>query len=196
MAYSQTQNLSILNVKTLTLGEGLKLVLAVGSLSFVVLAGQFAQSRGQELSPAATENILASATANEKVVTTQTRAHRKASALDRFAASQVRSYSELLDGLTERAEMVLATSPVTSLQQAELKASLRDLDENLMQTREAIASFEATKSTVSAKEAAFEEEDLRGSLVNLQESANAAQGQLISLDKTSDQGFKISRTGQ
>lgn len=192
---------SLPNLKAVTLSEGLRLGLIVGSLSFVVLAGQFAQSRGQELSTEATQNIMASAATAEHATTRAIRAHHKSSMLERYTAAQVRTYGELLDGLTERAEIVLTNNDVSPDQVLHLKAALRDLDETLMQTREALASVQMMKPDVSAKEAAFEDEDLRGSLVNLQNAASVAQGLLISLDRFGgsgfdDQGLRVSRTGQ
>ncbi len=180
---THAQTLSALSLKTFSLSESLRLGLIVGSLSFVILAGQFAQSRGQELTPAAQQTILASATTGMSATAHQVRAQHQATSLERFAISQVRTYGELLDGLTERAELVLSLNMVSPQQQDELKASLRDLDENLMNTRDALKSYQAMRTNLSAKEEAFEDEDLRGSLVNLQQSASEAQGLLIGLDQ-------------
>ncbi len=191
------------HLKSFTFPEGLRLSLIVGSLSFVILAGQYAQSRGQELSNEAAEQIVASAAAAERVTArsvSSAQSQRKITPLEKFAVSQVRSYGELLDGLTERAETVIATSNVSEFDQAQLKATLRGLDEDLMTTREALAQVQSATSKWTSKEIAFAEEDLRGSLLNLQASASDAQGQLIQLDRggqtESVQVFKVSRIGQ
>ncbi len=174
------------NLKAFTLPEGLRLSVIVGSLSFVILAGQFAQSRGQELSRAASDQIVASVAAADQASETSiasARSHRKVSALEKFAVSQARTYTELLDGLTERAEVVLSTTRVSGTDQVQLKAALRALDEDLMTAREALARYQAASRKSTAKELAFAEEDLRGSLLNLQASASDAQGQMIQLDR-------------
>ena len=170
------------NLKAFSLTEGLRLGLIVGSLSFVILAGQFAQSRGQELSAAATQNILASAS-GAQAANQAARPHHKATTLERYANKQVHVYSQLLDGLTERAEILMASGNVSNEQAIQLKTSLRDLDETLMQTREALKSSLHASENQSAKEAAFEEEDLRGTLTNLQDAASVAQGEIINLDR-------------
>lgn len=195
------------NLRAFSWGEGLRLMLIVGSLSIVSLAGQLAQSRGQELTKEATATIVASAAqaqiANAKAIQ-DARPRHKVTAFEKFAVSQVRSYSELLDGLTERAEMIIATSDVSTSQSETLKTSLRSLDENLMTAREALMQLQSKRTPKNAKELAFVEEDLRASLLAVQSAASDAQGHMSGLDLTPHDGltideaqsFKVSRIGQ
>jgi chromosome segregation ATPase len=175
------------NLRAFSWTEGLRLSLIVGSLSFVILAGQFAHSRNQELSEAAARSIVnASRTHSAQAVVIHT--HHRVTASERYARTQIQNFSELLDGLTERAEIVLSTVRAADSESANLKTSLQKLDEDLMTAREALVRFQKTSDR-------FSEEDLRESVLALQDSASRAQGQLVSLDQP-DQGFKVSRIGQ
>ena len=159
-------------------------MVTVGCLSIIFLAGQLAQSRGTDLSEAQRTRIV---TAVATQAPKPTVAHRLTPA-ERFARSQIQMFSETLDGLTERAEVIIATTPVTPDDANELKRSLLQLDQDLMGAREAYARY-------SKKNDKFNEEDLRESLMAVQDSASRAQGQLITLDQPT-QGLKVTRTGQ
>lgn len=169
------------NLRGFSLTEGLKLILIVGSLSTVVLAGQLAQSRGQDLSEAAQKRIVTA-------IALQAHPVQRLTPTARYANSQIQLFTDLLDGLTERAEGILGTTVVANDAAVQLKASLRQLDEDLMSARESYNRYVKSNDR-------FTEEDLRESLMALQDSASRAQGQLITLDQP-DQGFRVSRTGQ
>lgn len=169
----------------------MKLALIVSSLSIVSLAGHLAQSRGQDFDEAAGQD----ARIVTAVATTQdahpAHAHRL-TPNERYARSQIQTFTEVLDGLTERAEVIMETVLVPEGAAKGLKESLHQLDQDLMSAREAYARHMAKPDT-------FSEEDLRESVMAVQDSASRAQGRLITLDTNrdlSDQGFKVSRTGQ
>jgi len=162
--------------------EGLRLILIVASLSTVVLAGQFAQSRGQDLSEAAQKRIVTA------VALQQAHPVQHLTPTARYAKSQIQLFTDLLDGLTERAETILETTVVSNEAADQLKSSLRQLDEDLMGAREAYSRYVKSNDR-------FNEEELRETLMAIQDSASRAQGQLITLDQP-DQGFRVSRTGQ
>jgi hypothetical protein len=174
------------NLRALTLTEGLKLVLTVGSLSIIFLAGQLAQSRGQGISEEAQSRIVTAVTTQSKPEVV----HRLTPS-ERYARSQIKTFSELLDALTERAEVVLATVVVSGDDTLELKRSLRQLDQDLMAARESYSRYGKSRDK-------FAEEDLRESLMAVQDSASRAQGQMITLDNyaQANPGFTVSRTGQ
>lgn len=181
------------NLRAVSLSEGLRLVMIVGSLSFVIVAGQLAHSRGQELSDAAANQIVSAAHA--EAARPVVRVQHRATPSERYARTQLKTFSELLDGLTERAETLIAVTPAEATQ---LKTSLQAMDEDLMAAREALTALQKSNAAVSSKEALFLEEDLRSSLITLKDSASRAQGQIISLDQSAGrtQGFKVSRIGQ
>lgn len=188
------------NLRQVSWTEGLRLALIVGSLSLTVLAGQFAQTRNHELSMDAANRIASATYVTARPTTSHATAnvyHRKTPA-ERFARSQIKTFSELLDNLTERAEILIAVSPVSSADSAQLKSSLQALDEDLMEARQALLTLERANAPTSSKEAVFLEEDLRSSLIGLQAGAARAQRGVISLDQLAEpvQGFKVSRIGQ
>ena len=162
-----------------------KLILTVASLSIIFLAGQMAQSRGHDIIRTGTQEQTGTA------ITTHTRqATHGLTPAERYARSQIQTFTDVLDGLTERAEVIMETSVVPTDDARDLKLALRQLDEDLMRAREASARFGKTHDK-------FAGEDLRESLMAAEDSASRAQGQLITLDQNaSDQGFRVSRTGQ
>jgi hypothetical protein len=168
----------------------MKLALIVGSLSIVSLAGHLAQSRGQDVGEVARPNTRI-VTAVATVPDAHSSLHRL-TPTERYARSQIQTFTEVLDGLTERAEVIMETVVVPEGDAKNLKDSLLQLDQDLMAAREAFARH-------MAKPDLFSEEDLRESVMALQDSASRAQGRLITLDTSrtqSAQGFKVSRTGQ
>jgi small-conductance mechanosensitive channel len=170
----------------LRLKEGVRLTLIVGSSLSIALAGQMAQSRNQEASSV----MISKATVEKVTARAIHEAPRPATKLEKFANSQVRTFQEMLDALTERAELVTEMGNVSAEDQARLQKALKEFDENLMTARESLKRIQASKTAVDP----FLEEDLKASLFSVQESASSAQGELIGLDQF--QGFKVSRTGQ
>ena len=175
------------SLRAFTLTEGLKLGLTAFSLGFICLAGQYAQNRrSHPIVLAAQTQAVTSVRAQSKATVSH-----HLSPIERFARSQIQMFSETLDGLTERAEIVTGEVLISDGDVHDLRDSLRQLDQDLMSAREAYARFEQSKDK-------FTEEDLKESLMAVQESASRAQGELITLDQPSQpaQGFKVSRTGQ
>jgi hypothetical protein len=188
-----TPILPALNLRAFSLGEGVRLALIGGSLSIIILAGQLAQSRNQDIGESVSQPIPAVAVAPETRAE-PVRVQHRSTPSERFARSQIQTFSELLDGLTERAEVVLDTAVISESESVQLEHSLQRLDGDLMNAREAYVRFERARDR-------FSEEDLRASLLAVQDSASRAQGELISIDQPermgfTDQGFKVSRTGQ
>ena len=153
------------NLRTFSLTEGLRLVLIVGSLVTIALAGQLAQSRANNEAIEQQAAITAAPAAPAHHMTKT----------ERYARTQIQTFSDLLDGLTERAEILIASKTVNEADAAELKTSLRQLDEDLMVARESFKNF-------AKKSDRFNKEDLRESLMAVQDSATLAQSQVITLD--------------
>lgn len=174
--------------------ESLRLTLIVGSSLSIALAGNLAQSRDQE--PAAqAPSFKEQVKLNEAVVKKVTaraiqEAPRAETKLEKFATRQVRTFQELLDGLTERAEMIAEMKSLSQADRTRLQEALKNFDQDLMIARESLERMKASKTNDDP----FLEEELKSSLFTVQESASAAQGEVIGLDDF--QGFKVSRTGQ
>ncbi len=189
------------NLRVVTLSESLRLVLIVSSLSFVVLAGQLAHSHSQnysqnysqELSETGANQMVGAAHA-EAVRPVATTRHQLTPS-EHFALTQIKTFSDLLDTLTDRAETLIAVAPTEGMR---LKTSLQLLDEDLMTARNALTSVKKSNAAAASKDSIFLEEDLRSSLIALQDSASRAEGDVISLDRKAEQsqGFRVSLMGQ
>ena len=167
--------------------EAIRLSLIVGSSLSIALAGQFAQSRDQEPAP---QPLIPVKTVEKLTARAIHETPRPSTKFEKFASNQVRTFQEMLDGLTERAELIAEMGSVSQEDRTRLQAALKDFDADLMVARESLKKMKASK----ASEDPFLEEDLKASLFSVQESASAAQGEIITLDQF--QGFKVSRTGQ
>lgn len=177
--------------------EATRLSLIVGSSLSIALAGNLAQSRDQEPAKSNSEFTTQVRVTEEVVKKVTARAihesPREETKLERFASRQVRTFQELLDGLTERAEMIAEMKSLPDSDRERLQLALKKFDSDLMTARTSLERMKASKSAVESADP-FLEEDLKSSLFIVQESASAAQGEIISLDDF--QGFKVSRTGQ
>lgn len=166
--------------------ETLRLGLIVGSLGFVCLAGQLAQSRSN--------TTVVSATAHAPAAVA-IKVHHRVTSEERYARSQINEISDLLNALTERAEDVIGTTTVSDSDAAQVKSALQALDQDLMAAQEALTREERAP----AADARFAQEELRETLMQLSDSATRAQGELISVDQSTSQpshAFKVSRIGQ
>lgn len=169
------------------LKEAVRLSLIVGSTLSIALAGQFAQSRDQE---PASQPLVPTTTVEKLTARAIHESPRPSTKFEKFAATQVRTFQELLDSLTERAELIAEMGSVNQEDRARLQEALKNFDNDLMVARESLKKMKAAKSL----EDPFLEEDLKSTLFSVQASASAAQGEIIGLDQF--QGFKVSRTGQ